>query len=240
MPRGLPDYYNPATAVSGQLMNLGATVAAAMGKAPIDNLGALYWFDNFRDGVAAWSVSSSGAWVLPFAEVGFAEIPPVCVMLGPLTLPNSGSAQMVHQAYLPGASRLGLEIGLVLNSTLSDFDMRLYYDTGTYNYYGRVYYSSSAKSLSIYDPSGAQLLDTLVVPGGAISWMPVKLVIDPLAAAYVRLVLGQTRYDLSAYSLSHDASFMPGACEIILIASIGVSSVKYARLGHVYLTTDEA
>jgi len=167
-----------------------------------DRRGSLLWYDDFESTVNKW-VMNSGVGGSSCALSG------ECVRYGnqgvKIVTPDSSlqTVQMYKYFTLAYDSTIGAEIYYCFKDKNIRSTFELVGFDGTTVWEGRVDVNLSADYLGIYnDITGMiQLDDWIPFIPRELMWMVVKLVIDWVNKEYVRLIVGNTIYDLTGIPL---------------------------------------
>lgn len=251
-PMGFPDHGVPITQVAQITTDPGEIYTRLLGFAPTDGLGRVLFLDTFINGLAAWRIGNSGAGVLPALvgqEVGFANafVAPLGVEFDPG--PTSGGYSNMHSPhYLGQATRIGNEWAIQLPAfgagTFPQISISFAYRHFT-QANGRLaelrWNVNSDKKWAVNNNgSYVSLANTDMGIDSSYSdyWVQVKFVADWSTNKYVRLILGQTSFDLSTYTMPTTSISVPGhATPAILVQSGGTSFPVNA--GYYLATQDE-
>jgi hypothetical protein len=239
MPRGLPDYYNPDTLVSQRLANVEEVVTAIQGIANLDNRGTTLSFEHFAEGISGWNTLKTGDGVLAVVSTAEALIEPVCMLLNGGSDSGGGTTTAQKRINVRGIAKVGFEFSFHYRRVAAKLTAGFGYSNGVTWYHGSVIIDRSAKVIQITDDLTPTTIVTLPTSPIAGDWLIVKLVIDFENAAYVRLLVGQTQFDISEYALYDTADANAGFLRAQFLADAKDDSGAYAYIGHVAITIDE-
>jgi len=202
MARGQQDFgvYAPKTTVAG-LSDLGELAARLFSPVTFDRRGDVLWLDNMEGTERTWVPFGTGtghkAEHSPEqARSGF------CSMK--LTTGSTLGNYEQLEKYLPypALSKIGFEISFTVTGHMAEFlwYIRLY--NGSDYYEGRLRFTYSTTLWEIYDNGTWRTVKTGTVNESQYIFNTMKLVCDFNTNEYVRLILNETEYDLSSYSLT--------------------------------------
>jgi hypothetical protein len=237
--RGLPDYYNPATLVATRLVDVNDLVSAQMGFTPVDNLGRIFWYDNFRQGLQGYDLIKAGDGDYPVASITRALVPPMSIKLHAGTDGGGGDSEMDKRFLFNATPGIGVEIAVWYITGCPIYYLGVQVDDG-------VTYSNAVMQVrpdleQIEISTGGSLVGVLDLPtppaGG--HWLPVKMAFSKDDLTYLRIVAGQYRVDVSGYALPSSASLISGRLQIRIVADNIDATDRTGYLGYIVLTTDE-
>lgn len=200
MPHGQPDYGVQAVkeTVFG-LADLAETAARLDSIVTFDRRGDIVWLDDFESDVLKWSLTLPG---VGDSVVASSEAARNGAFSAKLTTGNVAGdmVTMVHYSPFPVTSRVGFEISFTVHDNLSDliFSQRLY--DGSDEHFARVRYRPATDVLEYLDRNAAwqNLAPSLVLLSATYILHTIKLVIDLNTQEYVRVIVDDVVYDLSA------------------------------------------
>lgn len=206
MAHGLPDYGpNTPKSTTYGLADL-AELAARLGSiVTFDRRGDVVWLDDFEDNLAKWELGfGTGTAVLSAATARNGG------KSAKLTTPavTDLGATITKRLPFPALSKIGSEISVAQDDSnilfLSGAIFFLLGD-GTFKY-GQWEYLPLTTTLNIFDhTAGTVSLSTSVQFADSIYlFHTFKLVVDLVTGKYVRLIMDETEWDLSAYTLIGD------------------------------------
>lgn len=239
MPRGLPDYYNPDTLVSQRLANVEELFTLQRGLASLDNRGRGLYYCAFAEGVAGFIKASQNDGVDAVASINKAEIEPACMAMDAGTGSGAGSSYIEKRFRVQDLSSAGLELGIGYDSATPKITVTFAYDNGTNYIYGSLEIDQSAQTITIYDDGSFVTVYNLPAPQALTDWLIIKMVIDFVTPAYVRLLVGLDQIDISEYVLVSDASSLEGVLRSRILADPLDDGTNIAYIGHVAITIDE-
>lgn len=208
MPHGLPD---------GTLTGLNATIfslfdvgelAARLGSPIIyDRRGNVLWFDDFEGGLRKWEEVHAGV-------AGTVRISANYPLSGAYSLflqaaANDDAATWVERwCYYTVPGGLGLEAAFSLIAGSGDFEMDFWILGKPFSLYPEIRYKESGQILYYRDAgyNWVELASGLNLRKEWTCFHHLKLVIDNTTKKYVRLLLDNVEYDMSALALYQAAS----------------------------------
>lgn len=207
MARGQPDFgmYAPKT-TTASLADM-AELAVRLGSiVSYDRRGDVIYLDDFEAAVIKFiiSVSAGGAIVLDSTSVrsGFQAVKFTTAAAA------LNSALLRKWLSVVGSRRLGAEFHFSYPADTYTLSLSLAYYSSTTLYYGEVRLDFTDNTLKIIDGDGNwnTIAENLSLAKYYHQFTGLKLVADFSTNKYVRLLLGNTEYDVSAYSLETAAS----------------------------------
>ncbi len=239
MPRGLPDYYNPDTAVSQRVVDMTSIMASMVRVAPIDGLGRPAFIETFGDGAQRWALQAVGDGIAPVVQTTLPEIAPASLYFNAGTLAGLGASAALAQAYQPEATRFGFEVGISFPFDQGRFEVGIDVETAAGEYTALWDFNIHTGAIRLQISTGTVTLDTNTSVVSAYLWLPIKFVFDVSTGKYERFILGSKRYDVSSYSLGLIPATTIGRVFIGLQAYATGAGSNAVKLGHVILTLDE-
>lgn len=202
MSHGQPDFGAYAAKQTVGSVADNAELAARLGSiVTFDRRGDVVWLDNFEENINLWDLTPVGigsSIVLSDTMVKNGS------RSGKLTTGNliGNRAQIDSRQSYPVLSRIGFEISFTYTPDILQYDFYLYLYSGTQRILGRISYTDLDTTLLLYDNALMTAVDTARPLYAATSMFhTLKVVIDPIAASYVRLILDNVEYDVTAYAL---------------------------------------
>ena len=221
----------------------GEAAARQIGFASPDGRGRALILDTFSGGLGSWVTNTSGSGATPVLKTNFPTfIAPVALYLDPGSVLNDFSS-IVRYLFLGQTSRVGFEVTM-FSSDPRGGHLRL---QQIYNYNGVVYqayleYFPLTGEWKVLTPTGVQTVITQPASDDWI-WTPVKMVVDFSKAQYARIIIGESSFDASAFSIQTIVSGIledTSAFTISDISSGEAGAPTYSmRIGYVLLTRDE-
>lgn len=244
MARGAPDGKIDTYQYASQFSDPSRVADVLWGFSSLDGRGRIVYFDTFNNGLNGWRTQKTGAGILPALSnsIGFTMFPPNCVSLNPGTV-SGDTSEMYRVMHLGKSQRIGIEAGFYFNAYVQP-QLTIDYNPNQGNpYYGRVRFENSLSAWQVLLNNGTGTYQTFNVPGvppGSFGmFMQVKLVMDFSIGKYVRALIGDEFFDLSAISMSSSTSSYNGA----LIANVRNKSLGAGTnellIGYVLITRDE-
>lgn len=239
MPRGLPDYYNPDTLVSQRLANVEEIVTALRGVPSLDNRGRTIFFDNFKDGVAAYYLTSGGDGSDAVADTSIAEVPPNSLYFECGTDAGSGSSTAWRIIRSIAAKKVGFEVSIGFTAALPDITCMLRYDDGDNQLEGRWELDGNNGIITVWDVNTPKVIATMTAEPGRTGWLPIKIVLDFENRVYTRCLVGLSSIDVSDYSLRSIATAYEGQLSLYLNGTAQDDATNEMYVGHIAITADE-
>ena len=202
MPHGGPDYGVGAPKATVYSLQDMAELAVRLGSiVSFDRRGDVVWLDDFESGIKKWEINASDA------DSGVAISSDYC---------NRGAnsakvyasagvdrwAAMAHYFALPVKSKVGFEVAFTIYPPDVHLNFILYpYFDPTREYY-EVRHDRTLKILQYYGSDGTRhtFATGVNLYGRDYHFNQAKLVIDLATKKYVRFLLNDVTYDLSAYA----------------------------------------
>lgn len=203
MPRGQPDFGMYAVKeVAASISDMGE-VAARLGSIVIyDKRGDVVDFDNFEEPLLRWRSNNGVGGAVVIHDSASARSSSQSVKL--VTPAGAGSsAYIVKKVSILGTKRLGVEISFANVDTFLEFHISGYFYSGTTLSVAELLLDFNSRKLYIFDETGAQKEVATFTKffQGLFIYYTIKLVADYGTGEYVRLLLGNLEYDISATKL---------------------------------------
>lgn len=241
MPRDLPDY----GALSAQdtvyeVTDLGELAARLGSIVTFDRRGDVIWLDDFKEGLAAWTPSTSG-------EDAAVELSTARRRSGLFScLLTAGKdrdceAEISHAHPFPVLGNFGFEIAFSLGVIIETLDFRIELDDGSNRVRYEIRWDAAAGTLSYYDSSG----DYQVIRSGvnlisqASLFHVLKLVVDGVNHEYLRVLLNDTTDLLTNVVARTMASIAANTITISVLNTGRGGVVNYAYVIDTILTQNE-
>ena len=221
---GLPDWGRIKKDVGvSPLSDLGELAARLGSINTYDRRGDTVWMDDFEDGIIKWSTDTLGTGAAVASSSVYARNGAKSAKL------TGGSdedryALITHRVTPLVLSKVGFECSFNHSAAVQYVEWWLHYFNGTTIYHFAVRFSKVDGKL--YYPATAYTWTAFATVAGLfygpIPFHTCKLVADPVALKYVRFLLDETEYDLSAYApWSEAASGTPYWEGEIKVVSLG-------------------
>jgi hypothetical protein len=239
MPRGYPDYANPLYSLASRNIDFGILETMAIGISSLDGRGRVFWWENFREGIYGWKLTSSGNGSVPYIHTLQSLIPPVSARLPCGTVGGSGLSLMLRQIALSTSISMGLEFSYAWEKDAADVYGRLQYDTGGVAHLMSIQINTET-GLIRHGAAGGFVdlvtLDTLDEPDRFVRF---KIVGNFTTNMLERAIVGNVEYDLSAYTMGTAVPYLPGLVTVSFQATAQAAATPAVNLGHVIFTIDE-
>jgi hypothetical protein len=239
MARGLPDYYNPDTAVSQRVVDMTSIMASIVRVAPIDGLGRPAFIETFGEGADRWHLDASGDAVVPVVRTQLPEITPASLYLDAGTLTGAGTCSALTQFFHPEATRFGFEVSISFIYDMGRMEVGIDVETGATEYTALWDMNIQTGALRLQVAGGMVTLDTLPWATSPYLWLPIKFAFDVSTGKYERFIMGSKRYDVSSYSMQTVPTTHAGRVFIGCQAYATGDGYNTIKLGHAILTLDE-
>lgn len=223
----------------GDVIKVGnAEMAARLGSPVVfDWRGQTFYVHDFSDGLGAFYCTLSGA------GADYA-IDPLYKMRGGYSLKLTGGSDSSQYAKAQGicgrnpSDRFGFLVSVSSYAQTTDIILRA--RPGDTRYIGVLRYKWGTWSLQyLGDDAAYHTIATVYCQNYPYVFNNFKLVIDVSTHKYVRALVNDTEFDLSAYDLESDGSGFPGTCEFEILTTSRVNENDYNYIDHVILTVNE-
>jgi len=204
MPHGSPDYGEYAALETvGRLVDLGELAVRLGALSQYNREGNVVFQDNFEHTPLKWVKREfgSGGSIVYSDTKAWSGGQSVKITTGAV----SGYWVFMRRDFpLLSKSKLGLEIAFLPVTTKETIIVNMYWYTGTQNYQCLTRMNLNTRLLQINDLSEGyvDIEDDLKLYEGKHLFHPYKIVFDANTMKYVRVIIDQTEYDLSTYTLS--------------------------------------
>lgn len=242
MARGQPDYDNPDLTIAVNKTDTGFLFPSLNGFSQVDSRGRIIWFDDFRDGIIRWVAENDAGGNSPYwyYQTPISYSPHGSILFDPVV--SGGISTLRMESVLEFSNIMGIEASLYLPTNYATVD--IYFQVakadGTTKA-AQVQITASTALVKIIHSGGTT---TIVTPSNAgymkNRWVVIKLVADFNNAVYKRLFVGNSLFDISAYSMAAGVAGFKGnlMLEVDVTAPDGTNK-QPAYLGSVILTGDE-
>lgn len=241
MPRSYPDWSNVRREVSYILREDLAELAARLGSVDVyDRRGSVVWWDNFAQGIEAWTTATAGTGAAVALSTTTPHWPPFCVRL---TAGSTGGRYAgIGRNLAPMVSeRIGLEITVGFATLFDVFDLYLihqYVESATRSVV-RLSYTDQKVYCADENSVFQEIGDLPTILWAEFCYHNLKLVVDFSAGKYVRLLLDDVLYDLSAYGLEVTADVYYDHIDCAFYHYARAGQNDYCLIGSVIVTQDE-
>jgi hypothetical protein len=242
MARGQPDYNVPEyTFFSIETPN-SDLFSERMGFSRLDNRGRILWVDDFRNGINRWKVANDNGGANP---IHFFQTPFVLGYNGSVKINsqvNTGISEFFSDLILPVSRIMGFEVGLYLPSNYAQVEIVLSHKFSTsFGKGANLFITPATGEIVLHNGAG----DHSVFTPSAIAdltnrWVVIKVVADFSTGKYVRVMIGNTQYDVSNLDLDTGNIGLVGATQIE-VATLGTSATNKepVYVGYVIISGDE-
>lgn len=242
MARGRPDFGLVPMTEAANMVDLAALYQGLTGLVSVDGFGRLVWLDTFHQGLSGLTEFLEGDAGAASITTDYAYVQGAGLKVPCGTIAGLGHHSRFKSLITPTASNIGIEVAVLLKSTLKvRYKISMQY-THTYghSYYAGLSYDTVSGKIVINTPTGSIQLEVLPVVTQDALWYPMKLVMNTLTGKYVRCVVGKNGYSLSDYDCGSTLQEIPGGCTfgVDLYPTDNVAG-RYGIVGYVMFTTDE-
>jgi hypothetical protein len=184
-----------------------------------DRRGNVVWFDDFEATTAKWSLGGGGGGGSAALSTTTARYGKQCVKI---VTPNAVAlfSTMLQYFTLPSNYKIGTEIYILFIDKEIKLTQYFYGYTGTAIFTATLEIDLNAETVKITDDAGVQQTIATTIPWtlNEQPWILVKLVIDWDTKKYIRLIIGNNEYDISAYGLESAMSVHKEGIQVWYIA----------------------
>lgn len=202
MPRGQPDYgMYSVKEVGGSLADM-ADLAVRLGSiVEYDRRGDIIFLDDFEELILKWNT--------PVTGVGYVRLDSTIAKSGSQSVKlytdagGADTAALAKYFVVLGVLRVGIEISLSDLTDDADFIFHMTYWDGTTSWRARLWFDHSATTFYVFDEirdDWVEVVNYGSLRRGAKLFFPIKLVMDFVNHTYLRVMIGGSEYDLSAYT----------------------------------------
>jgi len=197
----LPDYTTKykLTTIFGQIDT--GELAARLGSiVTFDRRGYIVWMDDFEDTDVHWFVAGSGT---GYAMARSADRARNGAYSMKVTCGSDASLQGCMRRYLmlPVSSNMGFELSFSMDSYIKNFVITIRWFDGTYNNYSYVKIDIENGKIQVRTSAGVyvDIVTGITFVANAGIFYTMKVVYNFVTRQYIRLIFGNTSYDLSSY-----------------------------------------
>ncbi len=142
---------------------------------------------------------------------------------------------------LPVSSKVGFEISFTSDEDLNGIFLYITYYDGAFYHQGVILYCPDTDVLYYYDENGSvqTIATSLNLRGAVTHYHTIKLVIDLVTGKYVRLILNEHTFDLSAYNLQKAVSTLAPFIFCRFVVRTGVASNQSIYADDAIITQNE-
>lgn len=241
MAHGQPDYgaYTQKRTTYG-LADMGELAARLGSIVTFDRRGDVIWLDDFESDVQKWTFNQTGVGGALVSDATRARNGGFCAHLTTGgALGNIGAT--THRSPYQVISKTGFEISFTLNGNISEYLFSLYFYDGV-NYHAAIVRFLPATNTLEVDNNGAWVQVATAIPMAAALYLfhTLKLVGDFTAIMqYVRVILNEVEYDLSAYNLREALNPAGRQLSVALQLTTGVASSQGCYVDDAIITQNE-
>lgn len=240
-PHGAPDWskYRP-TSVTFPVLDLAELAARLYSPNVFDRRGDVVFMDDFEQGLNKWWPITVGAGTVIELAHTPTKLGGYSVRLHPAAVGGAEAAIRLRHAY-PASDRLSLECAFTVHPFMGaiQFSIRIYTQTRVVR--GEILYNHAATTLSYFDAAGnwTVLNDDIELIVTTHMFHVIKIAIDKGTEHYIRCILDDTEYDLSAIA-AYAADNVTNSYQWNEIRVIGTGDDEtYSYIDCVITTQDE-
>jgi len=180
-----------------------AELAARLGSIDVyDRRGNVIWMDDFNKGKGSWAEGLYGTGAAIAIDTTYPKWPPFCLKMTGGS--DAGRSCQIFNHVAPQVlGPVGLESSVAFTSVFSALRIAIINYDGTNRYISTIELNDASDKIYYLDSGGSYVelddLPNLVDAYG--EYHSLKLVADLSTNKYVRFMINQTEYDLSAYSM---------------------------------------
>lgn len=241
MPRGTPDFSNVLSSpTQHRLLDLGELAARLWSPVVVEQGGALFYMDDFANGLQSWVSTVAGTGAAVVLHAGFGNHGGFSAKLTGGS-DGDGYASIWTLLPFPVLAYAGFESAWTLAEETKEFqiDVRLY--TGALYLQATVWYSWASATIQYLDEDGntATLATNVDLRDSDYLFHTMKLIIDFDNNAYHRVLLDQTSYDMKSIKMQAVANVTPASLRLWLkhYSNAGNNAISY--LDSVIVTRNE-
>jgi hypothetical protein len=241
MTHGGPDWGQTAgSAVIYPLLDTGEAAARLGSIVTFDRRGDIVWFDDFEHDLRHWAPATNGAGAAADLSLLYKRHGAVSARL--VAGSDGGAfAQLTSRVYLPGLTRCGLEASFSIVDTTGYVNFTLQVYTGSRLLYAGLRWAINAQIHQYLDSAlvWQDLAVAQVAYTGTHAFHTMKLVIDPTAERYCRLLIDRVTYVPANLVLNGAANATPGQLNPVLTNFGIVGANRTIYLDDVVVTQNE-
>ena len=239
MPRDYPDGAAPIYQVAVKQTDLGQLFLAMTGFQPLDTRGRMVWLDTFQEGIARWELQASGNGAAPIVDTAYPFLGSLASKLDSGTLAGAGFSAQRIRLFSDFGQRVGFEFGLRYASGTGRIVVNVYWLRAAAQTRARLTIRPEDGEILVGPDTNLVSVGNVGAAGAVAIWLPVKLVVDFESEKLMRVMVGNTLIDLSAFDTI--TTTLTGnwqlICEVDSYAWGTGSKVTY--LGYGMVTLDE-
>ncbi len=247
MARGTQDFGSIVSTIAANQIDTGEIGYLLSGVGLLDGLGRTVIFDNFRNGLGTWAIANTGSGVVPevitaqYDSKGHMFVPPFDILFDGGVVAG-GTSSIVRRFFLGSLGKVGFEAGISLAHTCADLIASIIYGLDGFTWYkAAVKISVKDGIITALNSAGVYQYITSISPDVANTEYPIqfKFVVDFNKGKYVRFLLGQIKYDISATAPQTIVSVDAGWPVISLSGTSRGVTYETVKLGYARITLDE-
>jgi len=202
MPHGGPDWSTGGQISTVHTIEDLGELAARLGSIVThDRRGNVIWYDDFESGIEAWAILGSPGYTITWDSTHHKSGGFACKMVTGNDA-NDFASITTHLA-IPVISKLGFEIAITKEDNIKEIEIRSDTFSAVHVYYVRVKWVAASDTWYYYNSAGGwtALTPTQALLSVDYLFNVIKLVADPIASKYVRLIVNEQPFDLSGLAL---------------------------------------
>lgn len=201
MAHGRPDYGVGGKKVTTFALDDMAELAARLGSiVTFDRRGDVIWLDDFEDNINKWEQSTpgAGASIALSTEAAHNGAKSCKIVDGS----DNWWSAITRVLGIPVVSKTGSELSFADQDDDTKLELRSQFYNGTDIYRAAIRYVPDEGNFDVEDETlgWVTLASGISIPSHVYAWQTMKLVWDLDSKKYVRAILNDTEYDLSAYT----------------------------------------
>jgi len=184
------------------LQDLGELAARLGSIVSFDRRGNVFWLDNFEDGAGKWTLAYSGTGAGTALVATTAHSGAYSLKLTTGDAEDDYAYAEKRMSY-PGLEGLGLECSFASDAVTPTVTLQLLVRGAATSYWASVRYSWERDVVEYLDENNAwqTLASSVDLANTRYVFHAMKLVADFSTGKYIRCILGDVEYDMSAYDL---------------------------------------
>lgn len=239
MPRGFEDYENPSYTIAGRTLDISQMILSLSGVYSLDGLGRVIYADSFENGVASYQYIDTftpGALVASGAQ---AELGAVSMAVDVGTPVTGGQKDVFRQLTAQPTQALAIQTSIAWYTAASLYYVRLEFTDGVISRSGILKIDPATRYVSYYSGAGYVNLKQLPTLPTAVTWVPLKMVLNLSDNTYKRVIVGNTVYNLDGIPAAPSVIFPGQGLGFGWTFDRSGAVDKIGYIGHVLVTLDD-